>query len=109
MRLRHYVSMSTLRRGLYIPRTLGSIRSWQYDSAVSEMATSSSVSKLFALSGSFQSNDTGACRCRLPIAAGRMVVFSCLAACLQNGRSIVDQFECQESMLDWEREVCCGM
>lgn len=72
-----------------LPRTLGSIRSWQYDSAVSEMACSSSVSKLLAFKGSFQSNDTGVVMCRLPIGAERMFAFKGLDACLQSGRSIV--------------------
>jgi hypothetical protein len=38
-----------------VRRTLGSRCSWQYFSAVSEMASSSSVSKFFALRGSCQS------------------------------------------------------
>lgn len=38
-----------------VRRTLGSNCSWQYFSAVSEMASSSSVSRFFALRGSCQS------------------------------------------------------
>lgn len=39
-----------------VRRTLGSNCSWQYFSAVSEMASSSSVNRFFALRGSCQSN-----------------------------------------------------
>jgi hypothetical protein len=73
----------------YVPSTLGSIRSWQYDSAVSEIACSSSVNKLLAFNGSCQSNLTGACIYRLPRAADRSGVRNCLVACLYVGRSML--------------------
>lgn len=48
-----------------IPSTLGSIRSWQYDLAVSCMASSSWVNREAASSGSCQFRVTGACAYRL--------------------------------------------
>ncbi|KAH8634913.1 glutaryl-CoA dehydrogenase mitochondrial precursor [Alternaria alternata] len=72
-----------------VPSTLGSIRSWQYDSAVSEMACSSSVNKLLVFNGSCQSNFTGACKYRLPRAADRSGVRNCRVACLYVGRSML--------------------
>jgi hypothetical protein len=45
------------------------MRSWQYDSAVSEIANSSSVNKLLLPSGSFQLNAAGVCAWRMPIKA----------------------------------------
>ena len=48
-----------------IPNTLGSILSWQYDLAVSCMASSSSVNREAASSGSSQFRATGACAYRL--------------------------------------------
>lgn len=53
------------------------------------MACSSSVSKLLAFNGSFQSNDTGVVMCRLPMVAERMLAFRGLEACLQSGRSML--------------------
>ena len=50
-------SKSSLR---YASRTRGNKRSWEYDSAVSEMASSSSVNKLLDARGSVQSNVDGA-------------------------------------------------
>jgi hypothetical protein len=40
------------------------MRSWQYDSAVSEIANSSSVKRLLLPSGSFQSKAAGVCAWR---------------------------------------------
>lgn len=48
-----------------IPSTLGNIRVWQYDLAVSCMAISSSVNREAASSGSSQFRVTGACAYRV--------------------------------------------
>lgn len=77
------------------------MRSWQYASAVSAIASSSSVNRLLEPRGSFQSKATGVCRYRLPMAAERAVVLNCLAACLEMGLSMVCMFtsrleECRE-------------
>jgi hypothetical protein len=85
-----------LHQMMHIPSTLGSMRSWQYDSAVSEIANSSSVNRLFAFNGSVQSKATGACRERVPMME-RAGALNCLAACLHNGRNMfvvcVEEYE----------------
>lgn len=55
------------RRGGDLPRTRGSIRSWQYDRAVSWIANSSSVNREAESRGSSQLNGTGAWTWRLAI------------------------------------------
>jgi len=54
------------------------------------MANSSSVNKLLAFNGSFQSNDTGACKHRFAIAADRTGVRNCLETFLDADRSILN-------------------
>jgi len=54
------------------------------------MASSSSVNKLLAFNGSFQSNDTGACKHRFPIAADRIGVCNCLETFLDTNRSMLN-------------------
>lgn len=55
------------------------MRSWQYDSAVSAMASSSSVNRLVEPNGSFQSNATGAWSWRRASGAARAEALNCLA------------------------------
>ena len=89
MHLRHYVSVYPDGMIRYTPSTRGSMRSWQYDSAVSDIAISSSVNKLLEPSGSFQSKGIGACRCRFPKAADKTGLLTCRTACLHIGRSML--------------------
>ena len=89
MHLRHYVSVYPDGMIQYAPSTRGSMRSWQYDSAVSDIAISSSVNKLLEPSGSFQSKGIGACRCRFPKAADKTGLLTCRTACLHIGRSML--------------------
>jgi hypothetical protein len=84
MRLDHHISIVHHHSPANVPRTRGSMRSWQYDSAVSDMAISSSVNKLFAFKGSVQSKDTGACMERFAMTAERAGALNCLAACVLN-------------------------
>lgn len=89
-----------------IPSTLGSMRSWQYDSAVSEIACSSSVNKLLVFKGSCQSNFTGACRYRLPRAADRSGVRNCLVACLYVGRNMLKSCSRTKKVFQLHKSYC---
>jgi len=66
------------RNANYIPSTRGSIRSWQYEFAVSEIANSSSVNSEAESKGSSQLSATGACAYRLVIVENLVAVPNCL-------------------------------
>jgi hypothetical protein len=73
---------------MYVPVTRGSKRSWQYDSAVSAIASSSSVNILLEPSGSFQSKVVYVDAHRA-VATDRPAVFNRAAARVQTDLNMI--------------------
>ena len=72
------------------PSTLGSMRSWQYDLAVSCMANSSSVNKVDDARGSSQLNGTGAWTYLRPNSPAHRAEASRLEVCRNSDRCIME-------------------